>query len=212
DLASVETSIETLCRHPVKTLRRPPEDATMFSGRRWLPSAIAVVVIAVVSVVIWLANRSAPIPTKPPATAPAVGSCCNVDGATIGGQMPWPGAPVACTAPHTAEVAVVGQVDAKLVRNAQRAKGQDAQVNAFLMTAGARARCSEKTGIYLGGAWRGAQLTVYPDFIAPAKNGFFACVVAQVADPGGSRLVTRTASLAGSLSGSGSSLSIDCVA
>jgi Septum formation len=185
----------------------------MFSGRRLLPPTIAVVLIAVVSVVIWLANRSAPIPTKPPASAPAVGSCWNVDGAAIGGQMPWPGAPLACTAPHTAEVSAVGQVDAKLVRNAQRAKGQNAEVNSFLMTAAARARCSDKTGIYVGAAWRGAQLTVYPDFIAPAKNGFFACVVAQVADPGGTRLVTRTASLAGALNGSGAtSLSIDCVA
>ena len=182
------------------------------STRRLLPPAIAVLVIAVVGTVLWLANRSAPIPTTTPKTAPAVRSCWNVDAATIGHQLPWSGSPVACTAAHTAEIVSVGQVDQRLVRTAQKAKGQDATVNSFVMATSARAACLDKVGSYVGGAWRGAQLTVYPDFVAPAKDGFFACVIAQVADPGGQRLVPRTASLAGALSGPGAaSLGIDCV-
>ncbi len=182
------------------------------STRRVLPPAIAVVVIAIVGTVLWLANRTPPIPTTTPKAAPAVRSCWNVDSATIGGQLPWSGSPVACTAAHTAEIVSVGQVDRRLVRTAQKAKGQDATVNSFVMVTGARAACLDKVGSYVGGAWRGAQLTVYPDFVAPAKNGFFACVIAQVADPGGQRLVTRTASLAGALTGPGAaSLGIDCV-
>jgi|GEM_PF-2619055 len=183
------------------------------STRRLLPPAIAVVVIVIVGTVLWLANRSTPIPTTLPTAAPAVRSCWSVDGSTIGHQLPWPGSPVACTAAHTAEIVSVGQVDRKLVRTAQKATGQDATVNSFVMATGARAACLDKVGSYVGGAWRGAQLTVYPDFVAPAKDGFFACVIAQVADPGGQRLVTRTASLAGALSGPGAaSLRIDCVA
>jgi Septum formation len=183
------------------------------STRRLLPPAIAVVVIVIVGTVLWLANRSTPIPTTAPSAAPAVRSCWNVDVARIGQQLPWPGSPVACTAAHTAEIASVGQVDRRLVRTAQKATGQNATVNSFVMVTGARAACLDKVGSYVGGAWRGAQLTVYPDFVAPAKDGFFACVIAQVADPGGQRLVTRTASLAGALSGPGAaSLGIDCVA
>ena len=182
------------------------------STRRLLPPAIAVVVIAVVGTVLWLANRSTPVSTTVPKVAPAVRSCWNVDSATIGRQLPWSGSPIACTAAHTAEIVSVGQVDQRLVRTAQKAKGQDATVNSFVMATSARAACLEKVGSYVGGAWRGAQLTVYPDFVAPAKDGFFACVIAQVADPGGQRLVTRTASLAGALSGPGAaSLGIDCV-
>jgi Septum formation len=182
------------------------------SARRLLPPAIAVVVIAIVGSVLWLANRSAPIPTSTPKTAPSVQSCWDIGAARIGTQLPWPGSPVACTAAHTAEVVSVGQVDQRLVRTAQKATGQDATVNSFVMTTSARAACLDKVGSYVGGAWRGAQLTVYPDFVTPAKDGFFACVIAQVADPGGQRLVTRTASLAGALSGAGAaSLGIDCV-
>jgi hypothetical protein len=182
------------------------------SARRLLPPAIAVVVIAIVGSALWLANRSTPVPTTAPTTAPAVRSCWNVEDARIGGQLPWPGSAVACTSPHTAEIVSIGQVDQRLVRTAQKAKGQDATVNSFVMATGARAACLDKVGSYVGGAWRGAQLTVYPDFVTPARDGFFACVVAQVADPGGQRLVTRTASLAGALTGAGAaSLRIDCV-
>jgi hypothetical protein len=182
------------------------------STRRVLPPAIAVVVIAIVGVVLWLANRSPSVPTATPDSAPAVGSCWSVDSATIGRQLPWSGSAVDCTAAHTAEIVSVGQVDARLVRTAQKAKGQDATVNSFVMATSARAACLDKAGSYVGGAWRGAQLSVYPDFVTPAKDGFFACVIAQVADPGGQRLVTRTASLAGALSSPGPApLGIDCV-
>src|SRR5262245_36640612 len=182
-------------------------------SRRWLPPVIAVVVLAAVGTLLWLANRPTPIPTAAPSTAPHAGSCWNVDDQAIAGQLPWSGGPVPCGAPHTAEIVSVGQVDAKLVRTAQHAKGRDAQLNAFVMATSARATCVDKAGSYVGGAWRGAQLTVYPDFVAPARNGFFACVIAQVADPGGTRVVTRSASLAGALTGaSADALAIDCVA
>jgi Septum formation len=182
------------------------------STRRVLPPAIGVVVIVIVGTVLWLANRTPSIPTTTPKAAPVARSCWNVDSATIGRQLPWSGSSVACTAAHTAEIVSVGQVDRQLVRTAQKAKGQDATVNSFVMATSARAACLDKVGSYVGGAWRGAQLTVYPDFVAPAKDGFFACVIAQVADPGGQRLVTRTASLAGALTGpAAASLGIDCV-
>jgi len=184
----------------------------MLSRRRLLPPAIAVAVLVIVGTVLWLANRSSPVPTAIPHTAPAVGSCWSVDDKAITGLLPFPGHSIDCSAPHTAEIVSVGQVDQKLVRNAQHATGQDAQVNSFIMTTSARATCIDKAGLYVGGAWRGAQLSVYPDFIQPAKDGFFACVVAQIADPGGTRLVTRTASLVAALSGADSTaLSIDCV-
>jgi hypothetical protein len=190
----------------------PTPGSPSMSARRLLPPAIAVVVIAIVGSVLWLANRSTPIPTTAPTTAPTVRSCWNVEDARIGGQLPWPGSAVACTSTHTAEIVSIGQVDQRLVRTAQKAKGQDATVNSFVMATSARAACLDKVGSYVGGAWRGVQLTVYPDFVTPAKDGFFACVVAQVADPGGQRLVTRTASLAGALTGPGvASLRIDCV-
>src|SRR6266436_3203639 len=103
------------------------------STRRLLPPAIAVVVIVIVGAVLWLANRYPSIPTTTPNSAPAVRSCWNVDSATIGRQLPWSGSPVACTAAHTAEIVSVGQVDQRLVRTAQKAKGQDATVNSFVM-------------------------------------------------------------------------------
>jgi hypothetical protein len=54
---------------------------------------------------------------------------------------------------------------------------------------------------------------VHPDFIAPARDGFYACVVAEIADPGGERAVTRSTSLAHALAdrGGGSALAIGCV-
>jgi hypothetical protein len=58
--------------------------------------------------------------------------------------------------PHTAEIVSIGQVDHRLLRTAQKAKGQDATVNSFVMATGARAACLDKVGSYVGGAWRGA--------------------------------------------------------
>ncbi len=182
-------------------------------GRRWLPPAIAVVVVAVAVTVLWLANRTAPIPTTPSAAAPAIGSCWNVDQNTVTSVLPWTGAaPVACATTHTAEVFYVGQVDADLIRNGRTAKGQDADINTLLMTSEARAGCLVEAGRFLGGAWRSAQLSIYPAFISPPSDGFYACSAAQVADPAGDRLVARTASLSGALGAAGDKdLAIDCV-
>ena len=180
--------------------------------RRWLPPVIVVVVVAAVVGVLWLVNRQSPIPDKPPATAPAVGSCWDVASSTVTAQPPWPSTPVSCTDSHTAEVYYVGQVDHDLVRNGRAAKGQQAQINTLLMTGEARAGCLAEVGAYLGGAWRASQVSIYPAFIAPASDGFYACSVAQVADPAGDRLVSRTASLSGALAGTAKKdLGIDCV-
>lgn len=182
-------------------------------GRRWLPPAIAVVVVAVVVTVLWLANRTAPIPTTPPATAPALGSCWNVDANTATSLIPWTGAsPVACTATHTAEVFYVGQVDHDLIRTGRSAKGQDAQINTLLMGSEARAGCTAEASRFLGGSWRSARLSVYPAFVSPPGDGFYACSVAQTADPAGDQLVARTSTLSGAMGPSGDkSLAIDCV-
>jgi hypothetical protein len=180
--------------------------------RRWLPPVIAIVVVAAVVTFVWLANRSTPVPSKPPASAPAVGSCWNVADATVGSTLPWPSTPVDCASTHTAQVFYVGQVDHDLVRNGRTAKGQDAQINTLLMSTEARAGCLAEAGPFVGGSWRAAQLSVYPAFIAPASDGFYACSVAQVADPAGDRLVPRSASLAGALAGAEKAkLGIDCV-
>lgn len=185
----------------------------MSNRRRWLPPAIAVVVLAGVAIVLLVATRSPAVPSKPPKTAPAVGSCWNVTDGSMSGQLPFVGAPVACTAPHTAEVAAVAQVDRGLVQAARTAKGQESKVDTVAMTISARAGCTTAVAGYLGGSFRSSQLTVHPDFIAPAQDGFYACVVAQVADPGGDRAVTRTSSLRGALADRTTSgrLAIDCV-
>src|SRR5262252_2641823 len=169
--------------------------------RVWLPLAIAVVLVAGVVTGLWFANRPKnPVPTKPPSTAPAVGSCWNVAASTVTSQLPWPSTPVDCAAQHTAEVFYVGQVDPSLVSNGRTAEGQQAQINTLLMASEAREGCLTEVGSYIGGPWRSAQISVYPAFIAPASDGFYACSVAQVADPAGDRLVSRTAGLAGALS------------
>lgn len=180
--------------------------------RRWLPPAIALVLVAVIVSVLWLTNRSSAVPGKPPAAAPAVGSCWNVADTTVTSLLPWSSTPVDCAGKHTAEVFYVGQVDRDLVRNGRTAKGQDAQVNTLLMTSEARAGCLAKAGPYVGGAWRSAQLSVYPAFISPPSDGFYACSVAQVADPQGDRMVLRSGSLSGALAGpEKTALGIDCV-
>jgi len=185
----------------------------MSNRRRWLPPAIAVAVLAGVAIVLLFAGRSPAVPTEPPKTAPAVGSCWNVTDGSLAGQLPFVGAPVDCTAPHTAEVAAVAQVNRDLVQAARTAKGQDSKIDSVAMTVAARAGCTNAVAGYLGGSFRASQLTVHPDFIAPARDGFYACVVAQVADPGGDRAVTRTSSLAGVLADRtlSATLAIDCV-
>jgi Septum formation len=179
--------------------------------KRLLPAAVAVVVLAAIGGVVWWANRSAPIPSSPPTSAPAVGSCWDVPAAKVPATLPWPGAPVACTASHTAEIYFVGQVDRSLVKDYQSAKGQAAQAAAVVMEGEARNGCTGRAIGYLGGAWRSSQLTIVPDFLTPEKNGFYACAVAQISDPGGDAIVTRTASLAGALTGADAkALAIDC--
>ena len=86
-------------------------------------------------------------------------------------------------------------------RTAKTAKGSAAQVNDVLIQAEARSGCTGHVGAYLGGPWRGAQVSLIPTFVAPKTDGFFACTLAQVSDPGGTHVVTRSASLAGALTG-----------
>jgi Septum formation len=179
--------------------------------KRLLPAAVAVVVLAAIGGVLWLANRTAPIPTKPPKGAPAVGSCWDVPAAKVSATLPWPGSPVACTAAHTAEIYFVGQVDRSLIKDYRSAKGQAAQAAAVVMEGEARNGCTGRATRYLGGAWRSSQLTIVPDFFTPEKDGFYACAAAQVSDPGGGTIATRTAPLAGALAGTeAKTLAIDC--
>jgi hypothetical protein len=173
--------------------------------KRILPVVIAIVVLAGIGGGLWLANRDAPIPSATPATAPAVGSCWDVDAATLTRPLPWPGHAVACTAPHTAEVFYTGQVDHSLIKDYRSAKGQAVTAASVLLAAEARSGCSGRATAYLGGAWRSAQLTV----VTPEKDGFYACAVAQVRDPGGTTVVRRTSALAGS---GVRDLGIDCYA
>jgi hypothetical protein len=181
--------------------------------KRWLPPVIAVVVLAAVGAAFWSADRSAPIPSAQPSSAPAMGSCWQVTPSAVAGTLPWPGQPVGCTASHNAEIFYRGQVDHNLIKQYRAAKGQAGQAATILMGAEARSGCTGHANAFLGGAWRGAQLTIVPDFVAPEKDGFFACVAAQVADPGGTVIRDRTASLAGALNGPETkALDIDCYA
>src|SRR3954453_22965371 len=77
---------------------------------------------------VWWINRSDPIPTKPPASAPKVGDCWSVQPAAAVKAMPWPGSAVACTSPPPPEVVHVGQVDHDLISRARAAKRDDAKV------------------------------------------------------------------------------------
>src|SRR6266508_3099941 len=96
--------------------------------KRW------VLVIALFAVVIggvyWFTLEPKPgtIPSTPPAGAPAVGSCWQVDLAATQKTMPWAGAPVDCAGQHTAEVYYVGQVGSDLLRRHDQAKGDDLKV------------------------------------------------------------------------------------
>jgi hypothetical protein len=173
------------------------------------PALIVLVVAAGLS--IWLLNRPDPIPTEPPASAPALDSCWAVDIAATQGTMPWPGRPVACTAPHTAEVYHVGQVDKKLISDARGAKGSQATIANSLMYAQARRACGLLASTYLGGNWHQGQVTVLANWIAPAKDGFFGCALAQTADPAGAKLVSRTSAMKSALTGGTGPLAINCV-
>ncbi len=176
--------------------------------RRFVPIAIAVVIIAVVAGLLLWVNRGGSIPTKPPSSAPAAGSCWNLDTGTAGGQAPWPGRPVGCDTPHTVEVFYVGQVDHALIVNQRRASGQQKQVNSLVMIGEARGGCTAKAGQFLGDSPRGARVAVFPDFIKPVTDGFYACAIAQSAGPNNDRFVSRTSSLRGQAG----VLGVECVA
>jgi Septum formation len=178
------------------------------SWRRRL-AAVAVLGLAVAGLVWWI-NRGTPIPTRPPASAPKVGACWAVTPSAAKGTLPWPGSPVPCGAAHTAEVYHVGQVDHDLINRARDAKGDEAKVAQNLMYAEVRRACGGFASVYLGGDWHRDQVTLVANWIAPARDGFFGCALAQVTGPGGAVYVTRTGSLKGA--GDAGPLAIDCVA
>ncbi len=171
--------------------------------RRVLPVAIAALVLAGIALGLYFANRQGPIPTSSSAS-PAVGSCWNVT--SVSAPMPWPGQPVDCATPHTAEIFYAAQVDRSLIKDYRAAKpGQDQEAASILMQGEARSGCSGRASAYLGSAWRADQVTIAPDFVGDVKDGFYACAVAQVSDPAGKLLVSRTTTLKGA-----QGLGIDC--
>lgn len=174
----------------------------------------AVAVLAVAGSLSWWATRGSavPVPTVAPVGTPRVGSCWDVTGDTARLALPWPGDPVSCQGTFTAEVYHVGQVNHELIKKEWKAKGDDKKVADNLMYAEVRRACGTFATRYLGRDWHTAQVTVLANWIKPARDGFFACAVAQVADPGGTRLVSRTGSLHGLFAGDGvTPLDVSCV-
>ncbi|MGC9668184.1 septum formation family protein [Planosporangium sp. 12N6] len=175
---------------------------------------IALTVFAIVAALVaggfyWL-TRPEKVSAQRPAGAPATGTCWNVSEQAAVTAFPWPGSPVDCTAPHTAEVFLVGQVDRELAAKAARAKGDDAKLQQNLMYAEARHGCTVFARQYLGGDWRSARTQIIANWIKPAKSGFFGCAVVQSAAPASKRFIGRTASLRGALGTD--ELAIRCVA
>jgi Septum formation len=179
--------------------------------KRFLPAIVAVLIVAAIGFGFWLSDRSAPIPSTLPATAPAIGSCWDVASGDVSGPLPWPGHAVSCDQSHSAEIFFRSQVDHALIKQYRSANGKNQQAATVLMAAEARSGCTGHASTYLGGTWRSAQLTIVPDFVAPESDGFYACVAAQVLSPGGTGLVSREATLRGALSGpERTALGIDC--
>ncbi len=173
---------------------------------------IAALVVVLGGAVFWWYSRPEAVPTKPPAAAPAVGSCWSVDATAARTAFPWSGSPVDCTASHTAEVYYLGQIDASLIRQDHKAKGDDKTIADNLMYAQARIACGNFASVYLGASWHTGQVTVLANWVTPAHSGFFACALAQVADPAGKTLTARSASLKGGLAGDGkAALTVGCV-
>jgi hypothetical protein len=165
------------------------------STRRWtVLLAGIVVVLALVGVGAWWFNRPDPVPDKPAAGAPAVGSCWQVEPAAATGTFPWRASPASCTGIHTAEVYYVGQADHDLVRQA-RGTDDNAKIAANLMLIQVRRACGSFASVYLGGNWHSAQVTILADWIAPQRDGFFGCALAQTTDAAGTTFAARTASL-----------------
>jgi hypothetical protein len=180
-------------------------------SRRWLGPVIFVAVIALLAGGgYWLSRPTSVAAEQPaaPKAAPATGSCWTVDAAAAEAALPWPGSPVDCAAPHTAEVMLVARVDPALVDQAANAEGDDRRLAENLMYAQARRACSAHAGAYVGGGgWRAARTRVVASWVRPQKYGYFGCAIAETADPGGTQLVSRT----GSLRGQGAQLGIACV-
>jgi hypothetical protein len=156
---------------------------------------LAVAALGTAGVVWWVNRAGAAIPEHPPASAPGVGTCWKLDKAAATRSLPWPGKPVDCAGDFAVEVFHVGQVDRELVSRARDAKGDERTVAVNLMHAEARRACGVLASRYLGADWHSLRVTLLANWIEPARDGFFACAVAQVADPGGDRLVTRRGTL-----------------
>ena len=140
--------------------------------------------------------------SKVPMTAPALGSCWQVEPAAAAKAFPWSGA-ASCAGPHTAEVYYVGQADHDLVRRS-RGDGDNATIAANLMLAEVRRACGGFASAYLGASWHQTRVTILADWIAaPAeagetaaqRDGFFGCALAETTDAAGTRFASRSASL-----------------
>src|SRR2546423_5450532 len=165
-------------------------------ARSWRTRLVFVAVVAAaVAVGVWWINQGDPIPDHRPASAPKVGSCWTVSPQTARRALPWPGRPVDCAGPHTAEVYHVGQVDRDLVQRARAASGDDRTVAVNLMYAQARRACGAFGSAYLGGDWHATRLALIASWVQPSTNGFFGCAVAQAGHPGGEGFGPRPARL-----------------
>jgi hypothetical protein len=133
------------------------------------------------------------VPSRTPSTAPALGSCWQVEPAAAAKAFPWTGA-VSCTAAHTAEVYYVGQADHDLVRRS-RGTDENARIAANLMLAEVRRACGAFASTYLGDSWHNAQVAIVADWVGSQRDGFFGCALAQTTDAAGTRYATRTASM-----------------
>lgn len=163
-------------------------------SRRWgLLLAAIVLVVALVGAAMWWFNRPDPVPSGTPSTAPAVGSCWQVEPAAAAKPFPWTGA-ASCAAAHTAEVYYVGQADHDLVRRS-RGTDENAKVAANLMLVEVRRACGAFASTYLGDNWHNARVTIAADWIGSRRDGFFGCALAQTLDAAGTRFVTRTVSM-----------------
>jgi hypothetical protein len=178
--------------------------------KRLIGLAVVVVLAALVAGGAYWLTRPEKVSAKPPADTPAVGSCWNVDEKGAANAFPWPGKPVDCTARHTAEVFLVGQVDRELTARAASAKGDDAKLQQNLMYAQARSGCLLVASKYLGGDWHAGRVQIVADWIKPARSGYFGCAVVEAAAPASKRFVARTTSLRDGLKADG--LGIACVA
>jgi hypothetical protein len=181
-------------------------------SRAWISRLVFLAVLALLAGGVYWAIRPREIPTTPPSGAPKVGSCWTVDEAAAHNAFPWSGSPVDCAQPHTMEVFHVGQVDHALIREKDSKEGQNAAIAQSLMYAQARRACLVIASQYLGSAWRAGRVQVVANWINPTENGFYGCALAEVRDPAGKALVSRQASLRGTLTdGYGAPIAINCV-